>query len=181
VSPLDGDHGGMQKAGVPLEAGAERIDKAFEAISVRGVGRQGPESWRTVRMRVGGGGGATGSGCGSGPKASNSAGPNIFAGGNKRYFANIWKSCCGRQRAPPGSGGGARLTEIAKSLEANVTLVTCRENWIWKTGEALTILDDRIHAALTSHAGGDDAEDSARAGWAIGGLPAEMRRSSLRD
>jgi hypothetical protein len=47
----------------------------------------------------------------------------------------------------------ARLTEIAKSLEANVTLVDVPGKLDLEDLERrLTILDDRIHAALTSHA-----------------------------
>jgi len=68
----------------------------------------------------------------------------------------------------------ARLTEIAKSLEANVTLLDVPGKLdLGRPGERLTILDDKMPRRAHSHAPERCAEISARSGWATGGVPAQ--------
>jgi hypothetical protein len=158
VSPLDwAIMEAWQKAGVPLEAVLKGIDKAFESYqrSRRGAGKALKSLAYCTDAVLEAAEEQQEAAAGSGPKASNSAAAETFSREEiKRYFANNMEKLLQAAKSSAGLPEvAARLTEIAKSLEANVTLVDVPGKLDLEDLERrLTILDDRIHAALTSHA-----------------------------
>ncbi|MGB2900978.1 MAG: hypothetical protein WBB89_17085 [Candidatus Acidiferrum sp.] len=158
VSPLDwAIMEAWQKAGVPLEAVLKGIDKAFESYqrSRRGAGKALKSLAYCTDAVLEAAEEQRESAAGSGPK-SGSAGAETFSREElKGYFAaNVEKLA---QAATTNVAGhaemAARLREIAKSLEATVTLLDVPGKLDLEDLERrLTILDDKMHAALTSHA-----------------------------
>ena len=159
VSPLDwAIMEAWQKAGVPLEAVLKGIDKAFESYqrSRRGAGKALKslayctdavlEAAEEQQEAAGG----------SAPKSGRAAAAETFSREEiKTYFAKNMEKLT--QAAVKSSAKlpelAARLTEIAKLLEASATLVGVPGKLDLEDLERrLTILDDKLQAALTSHA-----------------------------
>ena len=159
VSPLDwAIMEAWQRAGVPLDAVLKGIDKAFESYqrSRRGAGKalkslayctdavlEAAEEQLEVAA-------------GSGRKNGSATVTEGFSREElKAYFARNIEQLT---KAGAKNAGGypelaARLTEIASSLEANVTLLDVPGKLDLEDLErSVTILDEKMHAALTSHA-----------------------------
>ncbi len=159
VSPLDwAIMEAWQKAGVPLEAVLKGIDKAFESYqrSRRGAGKALKSLAYCTDAVLEAAEEQRESAAGSGPKSGSAAAAETFSREElKGYFAkNVEKLA---QAAATNVAGhaemAARLTDIANSLEANVTLLDVPGKLDLEDLERrLTILDDKMHAALTSHA-----------------------------
>jgi hypothetical protein len=159
VSPLDwAIMEAWQKAGVPLEAALKGIDKAFESYqrSRRGAGKplknlayctdavlEAAEEQREAAA-------------GSAPKIARAAASEAFSGHDlKAYFAkNVARLKQAAEKSLPKQPEiSGRLTEIAESVESSAQLVeTSRILDLEDLERRLTILDEKIHAALTSHA-----------------------------
>ena len=159
VSPLDwAIMEAWQKAGVPLEAVLKGIDKAFESYqrSRRGAGKALKSLAYCTDAVLEAAEEQQEAAAGSGPKGGRAAATETFSREElKTYFAkNLDKLT---QAAAKSSAKlpemAARLTDIAKSMEANVTLVDVPGKLDLEDLERrLTILDDKLQAALTSHA-----------------------------
>jgi hypothetical protein len=159
VSPLDwAIMEAWQKAGVPLDAVLKGIDKAFESYqrSRRGAGKALKSLAYCTDAVLEAAEEHQEAAAGSGPKSGRTAAAGAFSREDLRsYFAkNIGQlklaaaKCSGQQ---PGMAG--RLNEIAESLEASVTLLDAPGMLDLEDLERrLTILDEKAHAALTSHA-----------------------------
>jgi len=159
VSPLDwAIMEAWQKAGVPLEAVLKGIDKAFESYqrSRRGAGKALKSLAYCADAVLEAAEEQQEAAAGSGPKSSSAAAAEAFSREEiKTYFAKNMEKLL--QAAAKNSARlpemAARLTEIAKSLEANVTLLGVPGKLDLEDLERrLTILDDKLRAALTSHA-----------------------------
>jgi len=159
VSPLDwAIMEAWQKAGVPLEAVLKGIDKAFESYqrSRRGAGKALKSLAYCTDAVLEAAEEQQEAAAGSGPKSSSAAAAEAFSREEiKTYFAKNMEKLL--QAAAKNSARlpeiAARLTEIAKSLEANVTLLGVPGKLDLEDLERrLTILDEKMHAALTSHA-----------------------------
>ncbi len=159
VSPLDwAIMEAWQKAGVPLEAVLKGIDKAFESYqrSRRGAGKALKSLAYCADAVLEAAEEQQEAAAGSGPKSSSAAAAEAFSREEiKTYFAKNMEKLL--QAAAKNSARlpemAARLTEIAKSLEANVTLLGVPGKLDLEDLERrLTILDEKMHAALTSHA-----------------------------
>ena len=158
VSPLDwAIMEAWQKAGVPLEAALKGIDKAFESYqrSRRGAGKplknlayctdavlEAAEEQQEVAA-------------GSAPKIARAAASEAFSRDElKTYFAkNVahLKGAAEKSSQQPEIAG--RLAEIAESLESSGQLLDAPGTLDLEDLERrLTILDEKIHALLTSHA-----------------------------
>jgi hypothetical protein len=159
VSPLDwAIMEAWQKAGVPLEAVLKGIDKAFESYqrSRRGAGKplkslayctdavlEAVEEQQEAAV-------------GGVPKTGRTAAAETFSRDELRaYFeknAGQLKQAAAKCLLQQPELA-ARLTEIAESLAGNVTLLGAPGTLDLEDLERrLTILDEKIHAALTSHA-----------------------------
>jgi len=157
VSPLDwAIMEAWQKAGVPLEAALKGIDKAFESYqrSRRGAGKplknlayctdavlEAAEEQQEVAA-------------GSAPKIARAAASEAFSRDElKTYFAkNVahLKGAAEKSSQQPEIAG--RLAEIAESLESSGQLLDAPGTLDLEDLERrLTILDEKIHALLTSH------------------------------
>ncbi len=159
VSPLDwAIMEAWQKAGVPLEAVLKGIDKAFESYqrSRRGAGKALKSLAYCADAVLEAAEEQQEAAAGSGPKSSSAAAAEAFSREEiKTYFAKNMEKLL--QAAAKNSARlpemAARLTEIAKSLEANVTLLGVPGKLDLEDLERrLTILDEKMQAALTSHA-----------------------------
>ena len=159
VSPLDwAIMEAWQKAGVPLEAVLKGIDKAFESYqrSRRGAGKALKSLAYCTDAVLEAAEEQQEAAVGSGPKSGRAAATETFSREEiKTYFAKNMEKLT--QAAAKNSARlpemAARLTDIAKSLEATVTLVDVPGKLDLEDLERrLTILDDKLQAALTSHA-----------------------------
>jgi hypothetical protein len=159
VSPLDwAIMEAWQKAGVPLEAVLKGIDKAFESYqrSRRGAGKALKSLAYCTDAVLEAAEEQQEAAVGSGPKSGRAAATETFSREDiKTYFAKNMEKLT--QAAAKNSARlpemAARLTDIAKSLEATVTLVDVPGKLDLEDLERrLTILDDKLQAALTSHA-----------------------------
>jgi len=159
VSPLDwAIMEAWQKAGVPLEAVLKGIDKAFESYQRSRRGRGKPlkslayctdavlEAAEEQQEAL----------SGSAPKSRYTSAAETFSREElKGYFAKNEEKLAqaAAMNAPRHPEMAARLTGIAKSLEANITLLdTPGKLDLEDLERRLTILDEKMHAALTSHA-----------------------------
>jgi len=159
VSPLDwAIMEAWQKAGVPLEAVLKGIDKAFESYqrSRRGAGKALKSLAYCTDAVLEAAVEQQESAAGSGPKSGRAAAAEVFSREEiKTYFAKNMEKLSqeAAKNSPRLPEIAARLTEIAKSLDANVTLLDVPGKLDLEDLERrLTILDDKLHAALTSHA-----------------------------
>jgi hypothetical protein len=159
VSPLDwAIMEAWQKAGVPLEAVLKGIDKAFESYqrSRRGAGKPLKSLAYCTDAVLEAAEEQLEAAAGSGPKSGRAAAAETFSREEiKTYFAKNMEKLL--QAAGKNSARltemAARLTEIAKSLEGNTSLLDVPGKIDLEDLERrLTILDDKLHAALTSHA-----------------------------
>ena len=159
VSPLDwAIMEAWQKAGVPLEAVLKGIDKAFESYqrSRRGAGKALKSLAYCTDAVLEAAEEQQEAAAGRGPKSSSAAAAETFSREELRgYFAKnmeklIHAAAKNSVRLPELA---ARLAEVAKSLEVNVTLLDAPGKLDLEDLERrLTILDDKMHATLTSHA-----------------------------
>ena len=158
VSPLDwAIMEAWRKAGVPLEAVLKGIDKAFESYqrSRRGAGKALKSLAYCTDAVLEAAEEQQEAAAGSGPKSSSATTETFSREEIKTYFAKNMEKLT--QAAAKNSTRlpemKERLTEIAKSLKANVTLLDVPGKLDLEDLERrLTILDDKMHAALTSHA-----------------------------
>ena len=159
VSPLDwAIMEAWQKAGVPLEAVLKGIDKAFESYqrSRRGAGKALKSLAYCTDAVLEAAEEKQEAAAGSGPRGDRAAATETFSREEiKTYFAKNMEKL--RRAAAKSSAKlpelAARLTEIVKLLEASVTLVDVPGKLDLEDLERrLTILDDKLQAALTSHA-----------------------------
>jgi hypothetical protein len=159
VSPLDwAIMEAWQKAGVPLEAALKGIDKAFESYqrSRRGAGKSLKNLAYCTDAVLEAAEEQLEAAAGSAPKAARAAASEAFSRDElKAYFAkNIAQlkraSEKSRQRLPEMAG---RLREIAESLECSTLLLDTPGTLdVEDLERRLTILDEKIHALLMSHA-----------------------------
>jgi prefoldin subunit 5 len=159
VSPLDwAIMEAWQKAGVPLEAVLKGIDKAFESYqrSRRGAGKALKSLAYCTDAVLEAAEQQQEAAAGSGRKSSSATAVETFSreelrgyfGKNKEKLTQAAAKSSAKLPELP-----ARLMEIAKSLEAIVTLVDVPGKLDLEDLERrLTILDDKLHSALTSHA-----------------------------
>jgi len=159
VSPLDwAIMEAWHKAGVPLEAVLKGIDKAFESYqrSRRGAGKPLKSLAYCTDAVLEAAEEQQEAAAGSGSKSGRAEAAETFSREElKGYFAKngerLLQAAAMSDATHPEMA--ARLTEIAKSLEANVTLLDVPGKLDLEDLERrLTILDDKMHAALTSHA-----------------------------
>src|SRR6267142_124079 len=158
VSPLDwAIMEAWQKAGVPLEAVLKGIDKAFESYqrSRRGAGKALKSLAYCTDAVLEAAEEQQEAAAGSGPKCERPAAAEAFSREElKAYFAkNV-----------------AKLSQAAGKNDAG------RAGQIGFGRLGATADDPRRKNACRAHescAGRDDAENSARSGWAIGAVPAQ--------
>ncbi len=159
VSPLDwAIMEAWQKAGVPLEAVLKGIDKAFESYqrSRRGAGKPLKSLAYCTDAVLEAAEEQQEAAAGSGPKSGRAAAAETFSREEmKTYFTKNMEKLL--QAATKNSATlpemAARLTEIARSLEGSASLLEVPGKMDLEDLERrLTILDDKMHAALTSHA-----------------------------
>jgi len=159
VSPLDwAIMEAWQKAGVPLEAVLKGIDNAFESYqrSRRGANKPLKSLAYCTDAVLEAAEEQVEAGAGSGPKSAQGAAKDVFSREELRaYFAkNI--QALKRATAPNDSRPADmrdRLREIAESLESSVTLLDSPAGLDLEDLERrLTILDEKLHAVLTTHA-----------------------------
>jgi len=159
VSPLDWAIMEVwQKAGVPLEAVLKGIDKAFESYqrSRRGAGKPLKSLAYCTDAVLEAAEEQQEAAAGSGPKSGRAAAAETFSREEmKTYFTKNMEKLL--QAAAKNSATlpemAARLTEIARSLEGSASLLEVPGKMDLEDLERrLTILDDKMHAALTSHA-----------------------------
>jgi len=159
VSPLDwAIMEAWRKAGVPLEAVLKGIDKAFESYqrSRRGAGKPLKSLAYCTDAVLEAAEEQQEAAAGSGPKSGRAAAAETFSREEmKTYFTKNMEKLL--QAAAKNSATlpemAARLTEIARSLEGSASLLEVPGKMDLEDLERrLTILDDKMHAALTSHA-----------------------------
>ena len=159
VSPLDwAIMEAWQKAGVPLEAALKGIDRAFESYqrSRRAAGKPLKNLAYCTDAVLEAAEEQQEAAAGRAPKATRAAASEAFSRDELRaYFA---KNVAQLKRAAEKQFAqrpevAARLTEITKSLESNmVLLVTPATVDLEDMERRLTILDEKLHAMLMSHA-----------------------------
>jgi hypothetical protein len=159
VSPLDwAIMEAWQKAGVPLEAALKGIDKAFESYqrSRRGAGKPLKNLAYCTDAVLEAAEEQKEAAAGSAPKTARVAASEAFSQDElKAYFA---KNVAQLKRAavkslPQLPEMAGRLTTIAGSLESSVLLLDTPGTLDLEDLERrLTILDEKIHALLMSHA-----------------------------
>jgi hypothetical protein len=158
VSPLDwAIMEAWQKAGVPLEAVLKGIDKAYESYqrSRRGAGRPLKSLAYCTDAVLEAAEEQLEAAAGTAPKAARAASEAFSREELRRYFAkNVTQL---KQAAEENAGTQpqmfARLSEIADSLESSAALLDTPGTLDLEDLERrLTILDEKLHAALTSHA-----------------------------
>jgi hypothetical protein len=158
VSPLDwAIMEAWQKAGVPLEAALKGIDKAFESYqrSRRGAGKPLKNLAYCTDAVLEAAEEQQEAEAGSAPKIARAAASEAFSRDElKTYFAkNVahLKGAAEKSSQQPEIAG--RLAEIAESLESSGQLLDAPGTLDLEDLERrLTILDEKIHALLTSHA-----------------------------
>jgi hypothetical protein len=158
VSPLDwAIMEAWQKAGVPLEAALKGIDKAFESYqrSRRGAGKPLKNLAYCTDAVLEAAEERQEAAAGSTPKTARVAATEAFSRHElKAYFAkNVARLKQAAEKSLPQHPEiAARLLEIAESLESNAQLVeTPGTLHLEDLERRLTILDEKIHAVLTSH------------------------------
>ncbi|HEY6270061.1 MAG TPA: hypothetical protein VIX11_17300 [Candidatus Acidoferrum sp.] len=159
VSPLDwAIMEAWQKAGVPLEAALKGIDKAFESYqrSRRGAGKPLKNLAYCTDAVLEAAEEQMEAAAGSAPKTPHAAASEAFSRDELRTFfaKNVGQlkraSEKNRQQLREMAG---RLREIAESLEASALLLdTPGALDLEDLERRLTILDEKIHALLMSHA-----------------------------
>jgi hypothetical protein len=159
VSPLDwAIMEAWQTAGVPLEAVLKGIDKAFESYqrSRRGAGKPLKSLAYCTDAVLEAAEEQQDAAAGSAPKSGRAAAAETFSREEiRKYFAkNIEKlreaTAVNVAQNPEMA---ALLTDIARSLETSVTRLDVPGKLDLEDLERrLTILDEKINAALTSHA-----------------------------
>jgi hypothetical protein len=143
---------------VPLEAALKGIDKAFESYlrSRRGAGKTLKSLAYCTDAVLEAAEEQQEALAGSGLKGRRTPAAETFSREElKGYFAKNGERLvqAAAINAATHPEMAARLTEIAKSLEGNVTLVDVPGKLDLQDLERrLTILDEKMHAALTSHA-----------------------------
>ncbi len=159
VSPLDwAIMEAWQKAGVPLEAVLKGIDKAFESYqrSRRGAGKPLKSLAYCTDAVLEAAEEQQEAAAGKAPKSERVKASEAFSRGElKAYFAkNIAQLKRSAERSLAQQGEfGRRLGEIAGSLEGSVVLLDAPGTLdLEELEQRLTILDEKIHALLTSHA-----------------------------
>ncbi len=159
VSPLDwAIMEAWQKAGVPLEAALKGIDKAFESYqrSRRGAGKPLKNLAYCTDAVLEAAEEQQEAAAGSTPKVSRATASEAFSRDElKNYFAkNVVQLKDAAQRSPARVPViASRLGEIAESLETSITLLDTPGTLDLEDLERrLTVLDEKIHAVLTSHA-----------------------------
>ncbi len=158
VSPLDwAIMEAWQKAGVPLEAALKGIDKAFESYqrSRRGAGKPLKNLAYCTDAVLEAAEEQQEAAAGSAPKVKRAAANEAFSRDElKTYFATNaahLKRAAERSLQQPQIAG--RLAEIAESLESSGQLLDAPGTLDLEDLERrLTILDEKIHALLTSNA-----------------------------
>jgi hypothetical protein len=159
VSPLDwAIMEAWQKAGVPLEAVLKGIDNAFESYqrSKRGAGKPLKSLAYCTDAVLQAAEEQQDAAAGSAPKkARASAGEPFSRDELKKYFAKNaarLKEAAANKFAPQ-TELAARLGEIADALETNATLLDSPGTLDLEDLERrMTILDEKVHALLTSRA-----------------------------
>ncbi|HKV61788.1 MAG TPA: hypothetical protein VJO16_07745 [Candidatus Acidoferrum sp.] len=159
VSPLDwAIMEAWQKAGVPLEAALKGIDKAFESYqrSRRGAGKALKNLAYCTDAVLEAAEEQLEAAAGSTPKAARASASEAFSRDElKAYFTkNVaqLKRAVGKN-SPQQIEMAGRLNEIAESLEASSPLLDTPGTLDLEDLERrLTILDEKIHALLMSHA-----------------------------
>lgn len=158
VSPLDwAIMEAWQKAGVPLEAVLKGIDKAFESYqrSRRGAGKALKSLAYCTDAVLEAAEEQQEAAAGSGPKTGRTAAESFSREEMRSYFVkNVERLRQAAEQWPARQPEmAARLTEIAESLAGSVTLLDTPGMLDLEDVERrLTILDEKVHAALTSHA-----------------------------
>jgi hypothetical protein len=158
VSPLDwAIMETWQKAGVPLEAALKGIDKAFESYqrSRRGAGKPLKNLAYCTDAVLEAAEEQQEAAAGSAPKVARAAASEAFSRDElKTYFAKNathLKRAAEKGSQQPEIAG--RLAEFAESLESSGQLLDAPGTLDLEDLERrLTILDEKIHALLTSHA-----------------------------
>jgi hypothetical protein len=159
VSPLDwAIMEAWQKAGVPLEAVLKGIDKAFESYqrSRRGAGKPLKNLAYCTDAVLEAAEEQLEASAGSTPKVARARASEAFSRDElKKYFAkNVaqLKDAAQKNAARDPLIAG-QFKEIAESLEASSTLLdTPGVLDLEDLERRLTVLDEKIHAVLTSHA-----------------------------
>src|SRR6266852_1509143 len=159
VSPLDwAIMEAWQKAGVPLEAALKGIDKAFESYqrSRRGAGKPLKNLAYCTDAVLEAAEEQQEAAAGSTPKVAHAAASEAFSRDElKTYFAkNVAHLKRAAEKSVPHQPEiGGRLTEIAESLDSSSQLLDAPGTLDLEDLERrLTVLDEKIHALLTSHA-----------------------------
>ena len=159
VSPLDwAIMEAWQKAGVPLEAALKGIDKAFESYqrSRRGAGKPLKNLAYCTDAVLEAAEEQQEAAAGSTPKIARAAASEAFSRDElKTYFAkNVARlKHAAEENSLQRPEIANRLTEIAKALETTAVLLDAPGTLDLEDLERrLTILDEKIHAVLTSHA-----------------------------
>jgi hypothetical protein len=157
VSPLDwAIMEAWHKAGVPLEAALKGIDKAFESYqrSRRGAGKPLKNLAYCTDAVLEAAEEQQEAAAGSAPKAVRAAASEAFSRDElKAYFAkNVVRLKQAAEKSLPQQPEIAgRLSETAESLESSAQLVETPGTLDLEDLERrLTILDEKIHAVLTS-------------------------------
>jgi hypothetical protein len=159
VSPLDwAIMETWQKAGVPLEAVLKGIDQAFESYrrSRRGAGKPLKSLAYCTDAVLEAAEEQLEAAAGSAPKNGNTAATESFSRDELRIYiaknaAQIGSLAKDKRSAM--AGLAERLEEVAKSLNGMATLLDSPGVLDLEDLERrLTILDDKLQAALTSHA-----------------------------
>lgn len=159
VSPLDwAIMEAWQKAGVPLDAALKGIDAAFESYqrSRRGAGKALKSLAYCTDAVLEAAEEQLEAAAGSAPKTVRAVAAEAFSRGElKAYFTKNAKQLreTAAKSAPQQSEMAARLSAIADSLETSVTLLDTPGTLDLEDLERrLTILDEKMHAMLTTHA-----------------------------
>jgi hypothetical protein len=159
VSPLDwAIMEAWQKAGVPLEAALKGIDKAFESYqrSRRGAGKPLKNLAYCTDAVLEAAEEQLEASAGSTPKVARAGASEAFSRDElKKYFSkNVAQlKDAAQKNAPRDPLIAGQFKEIAESLEASSTLLdTPGVLDLEDLERRLTVLDEKIHAVLTSHA-----------------------------
>ena len=158
VSPLDwAIMETWQKAGVPLESVLKGIDQAFESYgrSRRGAGKPLKSLAYCTDAVLDAAEESREAAAGSAPKSGRAPAEAFSRDELRVYFAKnaqqIVKAAAEHRGAHPELG--ARLAEIAQSLESSAILLDAPGTLDLEDIERrLTVLDEKLQAALTNHA-----------------------------
>ncbi len=159
VSPLDwAIMEAWQKAGVPLEAVLKGIDNAFESYqrSRRGANKPLKSLAYCTDAVLEAADERQEASAGSISKSAHAAAREVFSRDElKRYFAKNAKELhrAAERSLPQRPEMAGRLIEIAESLGSSATLLDSPGTLdVEDLERRLTILDEKIHAVLTTHA-----------------------------